>query len=198
MTPFDPLQIAVEVAHAFELAGVRYVLGGALASTTFGEPRTTLDVDFAADLTEQTFDQWADALAASFSIDREWGRNEVAARGSFQMMHRTQLVRVDVFVPPWRDLHLWKWEQRVRVAIDESNSIDVTAPAGIVLQKLVWFRSGGEVSDRQWRDVLGVLKAHIGKLDRGAMAAWARRVGVDDLLMRAEGEAGWPARPGTG
>lgn len=198
MTSADPLAIAAEVARAFELAGVRYLLGGSLASTTFGEPRATLDVDFAADLTPATLEPWADTLAASFVIDRAWARSEVAARRSFQILHRESALRVDVFVPPWQGLDLWKWEQRVRVTIRQAAAIDVTAPAGIVLQKLRWFRAGGEVSDRQWRDVLGVLKTHVGKLDRAAMASWASRIGVDDLLQRAEREAGWPPRRDAG
>jgi len=99
-----------------------------------------------------------------------------------------------VFVPPWRDLHLWKWERRTRLSVGGTSAIDVTSAAGIVVQKLAWFRSGGETSDRQWRDVVGVLKTQVGRIDRAELTQWAQRTGVDDLLRRAEGEAGWPAR----
>lgn len=187
------------VAQAFEQVGVRYLLGGSLASTAFGEPRSTLDVDFAADLTLATFDAWADAVEPSFFLDRAWSRREVVARGSFQLLHRSVLLRVDVFVPPWRDLHLWKWEHRTRLALDRAGTamIDVTSPEGIVLQKLSWYRSGGEVSDRQWRDVVGVLKTQVGRLDRTELVRWARNIDVDELLQRAESDAGWPPRHGS-
>ena len=199
MTTTDPVAVAIEVARTFERLGIRYVLGGSLASTAFGEPRSTLDVDFAADLTPNTLEPWAAAMEPSFFLDRAWARQEVAARGSFQLLHRTALLRVDVFVPPWSDLHLWKWEHRVRLALDPASNttIDVTSPAGIVLQKLAWYRAGGDVSDRQWRDVVGVLKTQLGQLDRTEMQQWATRVGIADLLQRAESAAGWPPRNDT-
>ena len=59
----------------------------------------------------------------------------------------------------------------------------------VVLLKLEWFRSGGEVSERQWGDVLGVLKVAGGSLDRGYLAHWAADLGLRDVLERALAEA---------
>jgi hypothetical protein len=78
----------------------------------------------------------------------------------------------------------------VTLPVADSAVVDVTSPEGIVLQKLLWFRSGGGVSDRQWRDVLGVLKAQRLTLDRAALSHWARELGIDDLLARAAAAAG--------
>lgn len=49
---------------------------------------------------------------------------------------------------------------------------------------------GGEISDRQWRDILGVMKTRAGDLDLGYLSKWARELKVTDLLERAVGEAG--------
>ena len=80
----------------------------------------------------------------------------------------------------------------MRLVQDEETGrgIDVTAPEGIVIQKLAWFRSGGDTSDRQWRDVLGVLKLQHGRLDLGDMRHWAATLEVSDLLERALRESG--------
>jgi hypothetical protein len=67
--------------------------------------------------------------------------------------------------------------------------VRVSTPEGIVLQKLAWYRKGGEVSDRQWRDVLGVLKTQGQRLDREYLARWAPSLGVVDLLQRALSQA---------
>lgn len=189
MSMLDPLAIAGYVASAFERLGVRYVLGGSLASTTLGEPRATMDVDLVADLTMGTLGPWLDSLGVDFTVDRDWARQEVARRGSFQVLHLPSLLRIDVFVPPWEGVHLWKWQRRRRISIDATIQLDVTAPEGIVVQKLAWFRSGGEMSDRQWRDVLGVLKAQRGGLEIEEMQRWAAAVGVADLLDRAMRQA---------
>ena len=59
-----------------------------------------------------------------------------------------------------------------------------------MLAKLQWYRDGGWVSDRQWNDVLGVLKVQGPALDRAYLAEWARELGLTDLLRRAYNDAG--------
>jgi len=185
-----PLAIAADMAARFERHGVRYVLGGSMASAVFGEPRSTLDIDFAADLSALTIEPWLADVRTEFGLDEAWARTEVARRGSFQMMHRRELVRIDVFVPPWTGIHEWKWRTRRRIQpLTSSPALDVTSPAEIVLQKLCCYRAGGEVSERQWRDVIGVLKAQSDVIDRGELRTWAATVRVDDLLRRAEAES---------
>lgn len=188
----DPLELALEIAATFERLGVRYLLGGSLASTALGEPRATLDIDLVADLAPDTVEPWLRALGADFAADRVWIADEVRRRGSFQLIHRPTMTRVDVFVPRWEGVHLWKWQNRHRLVIDASTGrgLDVTGPEGIVIQKLAWFRDGGEVSDRQWRDVLGVLKTQRRDMDWAELALWAAELDLTDLLARARDEAG--------
>lgn len=137
MTELDPLAIAGRVTAAFERLGVRYLLGGSLASTAMGEPRATLDVDLVADLSPATVMPWIEALGAEFAIDAAWARDEVARHGSFQLLHLPSLLRIDLFVPPWEGVHLWKWQRRRRLDVGDGIELDVTAPEGIVVQKLV-------------------------------------------------------------
>ena len=61
-----------------------------------------------------------------------------------------------------------------------------------ILAKLEWFRRGGEISERQWTDVLGVLRAGVASLDRRYLEEGARELAVADLLDRAFAEAGAP------
>lgn len=188
----DPLDLAVQIARVFESIQVRYLIGGSLASTTFGEPRATLDVDLVADLSGERIDAFLTALGDEFTADRSWIEDEVGRRGSFQLVHLPSMTRVDVFVPEWTGVHLWKWQSRRRVVVsnETGEAVDVTGPEGIVVQKLVWFRDGGEVSDTQWRDVVGVLKVQHGQLRMDELRTWATRLSVDALLARALQAAG--------
>ncbi len=61
--------------------------------------------------------------------------------------------------------------------------------ADIVLAKLEWYRLGGEVSDRQWQDVIGVLAVQAEGLDLDYLRRWAEQLGVRNLLERALAEA---------
>lgn len=57
-----------------------------------------------------------------------------------------------------------------------------------LLSKLAWFRQGGEVSENQWRDAIGILKIQAGRLDFSYVEKWAEELGVSDLLLRARQE----------
>ena len=75
MTPlkeaFAPLRAALESA------GIRYAVGGSWASTAFGEPRFTNDIDVVANFTAQSLESFLSALPAVFYADREEARNAI-------------------------------------------------------------------------------------------------------------------------
>ena len=83
-------------------------------------------------------------------------------------------------------------ERRRPAALSEEpvRRVYVSSPEDLILRKLVWYRDGGGVSDRQWRDVLGVLKVQSERLDLAYLGRWAERLGLSDLLSRAVDEAG--------
>lgn len=65
-----------------------------------------------------------------------------------------------------------------------------TSPEDIILHKLIWYEMGGRVSERQWLDVLGVLKVQSTDLDAAYLRKWAAKLRVAALLAQAWDEAG--------
>jgi hypothetical protein len=118
----------------------------------------------------------------------------VADRSSFNIIQTTAGYKVAVFVQKERPFEhsLMARRQVVNAPGPGSRPIHVVSPEDIVLLKLEWYRLGNEVSDRQWADVLGVLRiqAGAGRLDREYLDTWANQLGVADLLDRARAEAG--------
>ena len=63
-----PLALVGVMAEVFDAVGIPYALGGSLASSLFGEPRSTIDVDIAVRLDEQRCDDLVDRLGAAFHV----------------------------------------------------------------------------------------------------------------------------------
>lgn len=191
MSGGDILSAVRELMTVFEGIGVRCLIGGSLASITWGEPRFTQDADLVADLEERHATPIAERLGADWYVDADAIREAVRGRRSFNVIRLRGMVKIDVFVPPREGHHQAKWARARRVRLDPRSPQEllVTSPEDIVLQKLVWYRSGDEVSEQQWRDVTALLRVQAGRLDEVYLADWARRLGIDDLLERARSSA---------
>jgi hypothetical protein len=196
---FDPIDVALEVARILERVHVPYVLGGSLASTLHGEPRATLDVDFAVQLQLQAVEQLASALKPDFYVQPEAMRDAVARHSMFNVIRRGCMLKVDMHVRPAEGIYAEEIRRasRLRLRRDPEEYAAVATPEDTILQKLRWYRLGDCASDRQWRDVLGILKVQGNDLDREYMARWSLSLGVDELLGRAIAQAGGgrPAGP---
>jgi len=60
----------------------------------------------------------------------------------------------------------------------------------IILHKLQWYESGGRASERQWLDVLGVVKVQGDSLNKEYLKHWSGEIGVFELLRKAFREGG--------
>ncbi len=101
--------------------------------------------------------------------------------------HHSTSTKVDLFIAGGSPLDLQAMQRRVRlqVASDPDRFLYVYTPEDILLQKLRWYRLGGEVSDRQWRDILGIVLVQEDRLDEEYLQDGARLLDVPDLLERA-------------
>jgi hypothetical protein len=189
----DIVAVAHTLAKTLEKIGVVYWIGGSMASAIHGVPRSTQDVDFVAELKEEQVDDLASALESEFYIDREVVRRAVRSRRSFNVIHLGTMYKADVFVMG-ADGHAQAEKERRRIEplgpAPHSPTAYFCSAEDIVLQKLRWFRKGGGISDRQWSDLLSVLKVQANALDYDYLRHWAAEIGVDDLLLRAFDDAG--------
>jgi hypothetical protein len=187
----EPVEVTLKVTGVLESLGVPYFIGGSLASTLYGMVRTTQDSDIVAEMRLEHLAPFVAALQDEFFVDDEMIVEAIRRHSSFNIIHRETMFKVDVFIPrprPFLQAQLSR-AQRQTFTFETEVSTKFASPEDTILSKLEWYRMGGEVSDRQWRDILGMLKTQAGELELDYLRKWAVELKVGDLLERALREA---------
>ncbi len=180
------------LADAFDALGVAYHVGGSVASSARGIARATLDVDVVAALRLEHRPSLIERLAGEYYVDEGAVRRAVEQESSFNAIHLASMIKIDVFVPGAD-----RFEQAAMARASSgpleggvaARSFPIATTEDMIIKKLRWYRSGGEVSRRQWKDVQGMLRVVGGGLDRPYLERWADELGLRALLDRALGEA---------
>jgi len=183
----EPIQVTMQVVNALEKIGIDYVIGGSLASALHGVARATMDSDIVADFREEHITPFVEALKSTFYIDDEMIRDAIRAHRSFNIIHLQTFFKVDIFVAKEREFDRLQIARRSSYVLSSegNQSAYVASAEDTILAKLEWYRMGDEVSDRQWKDILGVIKVQEGKLDMEYLQRGANLLKVADLLTRA-------------
>lgn len=182
----EPLAIAVRVGTTLDALGIDWLVGGSVASSIHGIPRATQDIDIVADLSPIHVEPLVDALEAEFYIDADQVRQAVMRRGSCNLIDLSTMTKVDVFVMRRDPASRVEMLRRKRYPIDaDGQTLPLATPEDIILNKLSWYRQSGERSERQWRDVLGVIEVNAGQLDRTYLERQAGILELGDLLDEA-------------
>lgn len=186
-------ELIERIAQIFDEVGIEYVIGGSFASSMLGEPRATQDVDVAVLLDEPSLERLLSITEGEFYVPVEAARASLAhavPMPSFNLVDLEGHGKVDVFVLGDSVLDRRQIDHRVRVRIADGFEAWVTAPIEVVLRKLLWMSVGENMSDRQWRDVVGVLSANRDSIDLDDLRSTAAELGLADLLVEALRQAG--------
>jgi hypothetical protein len=183
----EPIEVTLKVTGVLEKLGIPYLIGGSLASTLYGMVRTTQDSDVIAEMRSEHIQPFLAALQNEFFVDEEMIVDAVQRNASFNIIHRETMFKVDVFIPRPRPFQKSQFArvQRQTFDLEPKVSANFASAEDTILSKLEWYRMGGEASERQWRDILGVLKTRAGELDLNYLSKWAKELKVADLLERA-------------
>lgn len=183
----EPIAVTLLVTTTLEQLGIVYLIGGSLASALHGVVRTTLDTDLVAEIRPKHVAPLLKELQIAFYLDAEAIEDAIRRHSSFNLIHLETMFKVDIFVSKQRPFDEVQFARRIRqiVAANPEQSIYVASAEDTILTKLEWYRQGGEVSERQWRDVLGIFKVQADNLDVEYLHRWANELGVTDLLEKA-------------
>jgi len=186
----DVLDVALLVAKAIDATGGEYFIGGSVASSLQGEPRATNDIDFVVAMLGLRVPVFAKELGGDFEVDQGMLRDALSRGGSANIFYLPMVTKIDIFglgSTPYDEVEFAR-RRRVRVRVS-GEELWIKSPEDTILRKLLWYREGGEVSEKQWRDVTEVLRIRGPDLDASFLGVWAVRLGVDALLARARTDA---------
>lgn len=188
----EPLDIVLQLIRVLEEIGVPYHLGGSFASSIHGIPRQTHDADLVVELEARQVPRLVSALEADFYLDEEIIRQALGRGTSFNLVHLGSGFKIDLFPRGSGAFDRLEFtrHRRERLSQEPPLEVFVKSPEDTVLRKIEWYRNGGMTSDRQWTDVLGVLKTQGPDLDLEYLRRWAEELGLTLLLERALEEAG--------
>ncbi|MGA2131728.1 MAG: hypothetical protein ABSH50_05500 [Bryobacteraceae bacterium] len=174
-----------QLVEALSRSGIPYLVVGSTASGIHGIYRTSFDVDLVADIASDQIPRLVRELGPDFYADAGMIREALYAQRSFNLIHFASSYKFDIF-PLLRDAYQQRqFSRRVMkdVVLDSDTALVPVATAeDTLLMKLVWYRSGGEVSERQWNDVRGIVAVQAGRLDLEYLNRWAAYLKVTDLL----------------
>ena len=188
MQTSDALEALTPVVETLQKLGVRYYICGSFASVFYGIPRATTDVDLVADLSKRHVASFVESLRGRYYIDERMILDAIARKSCFNVIYLSTSFKVDIFVAKDRPYDRKSMERIRQDSLDDEHptqQFSLPSPEDVVLSKLEWFRLGDEVSERQWRDVIGILKVEAVLLDRPYLEKWAVELGIADLLAKA-------------
>jgi len=191
-----PVQILTQVIRLLDTLNIPYMIGGSFASSVHGMGRHTRDVDLVIDLAPNQVDALVHGLERDFYVSREGIQEALHDHDAFNAIHLDSTFKIDFFIlgtSPF-DREEFRRRETHQPMESEGPGLVFKTPEDTILRKLEWYRAGGEVSEQQWRDVLGVLAVCRARLDDAYLDRWAASLELTNLLARARHEAE-PAEP---
>jgi hypothetical protein len=177
-------ELLAQITRLLEFAGIPHMIVGSLAGSFHGEPRTTRAIDIVIDPSAEALRQFVDDLPrADYYVDENAALEAFRGRTSFNVIEMDTGWKVDLMVRKDREFSRTEFDRRIPVRLLGTDTRIATAEDTIVA-KLDWARAGE--SERQLRDVAGILGASGDVLDRDYLERWIAELGLDEVWSRAQ------------
>ena len=184
----DSITLAAQLHPIFASLGVPYYITGGVAAIAYGEPRTTQDLAVVLSIRLSDIGTLATVLEqARFYVpgvdDAVSGRMQ-----TLQATHQQSIARADLVIARDDDFARIQFERKQQYPLPDGTEVYLVSPEDLVLNKILWGQSSR--SEKQWRDVLAMLKTQSDSLDYAYLQTWAERLGILASLEQSRIEAG--------
>jgi hypothetical protein len=186
----EAAEATLAVIRVLDALDIPYAIGGSLAGAVYGVARATVDAVIVADLGIEHMQPFVAALSDSFYLSEAAMLDAIERQSSFNLIHLQTMFKVDIFIPKQRWFEQSQFANRRLRELAPGSGVQAyfSSPEDTILAKLEWYRLGGGVSDRQWQDVLTIVRVQKERLDYAYLARGAAELDVVDLWDRLSAE----------
>ncbi len=186
----DPIAALLDIVGHLDELDIAYAIGGSVASSVHGEPRASADADLIARLRPDQLDRLLARIEKTYYASQEAAHEAIRRHSSFNIIHLESMYKIDIFVAGSGRMDTEQLQRRIHISLrgDDNSGAYITAAENLILRKLDWFRQTGGASDKQWRDVLGMVKVQGKTLDLKYLQEAAQDADLSKLLDRALAE----------
>ena len=172
---------------------IPYYISGSLASSLYGFARATMDIDLIANIKYDHIPLLKGLLRKDYYIDEDMIKEAINKESSFNLIHLETMIKIDIFIPKDEPFHKEVAQRKLKDTLAEDDpkfELYFSSPEDLIINKLLWYNYGERISERQWLDVIGVIKVQGDSLDKDYLKKWASELGISQLLNKAFNEAG--------
>lgn len=171
--------VVKELAVTLDQLGVRYAIVGGVAATSWGNIRTTLDVDVVIDLKDKAVPTLVKALTErGFSVTESDVLSGLKEKSHFTVSDRRSVFRIDA-KGAYGSRELETLRTRRKIIIDKTVCY-LASPEDMIANKLLT----GTLQDT--RDAEGIYVRQMQYLDINGLKAATRRLGVATELTKMQ------------
>ena len=175
-------EFIADVVGRLEAASIDYMIGGSVASSIYGEPRTTRDVDIVVDVTSASLTRLFSELDRSrIYVDDAPTGHAVTPGHAYNLLDTHSGWKADLVARKARAFSDAEFARRVRRDVLGTAAM-VASAEDVLLTKLEWSLASG--SSRQIDDARGIVAVQGERLDLKYLRRWSAELGVTELLDR--------------
>ena len=175
------------VTAALEMTGVPYMLTGSVASSMYGVPRATNDIDIVvAPTREQLLSLVQLFQRVGLAVDRDTALGALRTKGQFNVIDFPKGLKLDLIVRKDREFSSIEFDRRETHEV-EGMCLTIATPEDVLIAKLEWGRMGE--SERQIADAAGILKMQAATLDLAYIERWVTLLGLHEQWAAARAAA---------
>ncbi len=183
MTDSPPGALLRAIVGMLDAIGIPYMVVGSFASTAYGEPRSTHDLDFVIDPSPEQLDKLIAALDPErYYVDRDVARDALRRRAMFNVIDIATAWKLDLVIRKARPFSIEELRRR-QVTKILGIGVSTATPEDTIIAKLEWAKQGA--SDRQLEDVAGILRVRGPELDVVHIERWVAELELADQWQRA-------------